>query len=153
MQITNSHSSVLNKWDWYWKTPWRQNRPKGLRGYERRPPLAVTETLVWVGRAAGRQAGTSGRGKSSWMCTSASASALLPSEWKIFTLYPKLHRIFFTFWKSENNETYQSKLIAAAPASPGHREILLVWNVDLVIGWSSVTVTMATKKKKKRNKT
>lgn len=30
---------------------------KELGGHKRRPPLAVTETLVWVGRAAGRQAG------------------------------------------------------------------------------------------------
>lgn len=29
----------------------------GYKGAGKRPPLAVTETLVWVGRAAGRQAG------------------------------------------------------------------------------------------------
>lgn len=46
---------------------------------------------------------------------------------------------FFTFWKSENNETYPSKLIAEALASRGHTAIPLVWNVDLVIGRASVS--------------
>lgn len=66
------------------------------------------------------------------MSTTASVSALLPSKQNIYSL-PKTVEDFFTFWKSENNETYQSKLIAGAPANHGHREILLVRNVDPLI--------------------
>ena len=58
----------------------------------------------------------------------------------IYSLPKTAQDFFFTFWKSENNETYQSKLIVGAPASHSQTEILLVWNVDLVIGWSSATL-------------
>lgn len=49
------------------------------------------------------------------------AAALLPSEQKylLFTKKTALDFLFFflRFWKRENNETYQSKLIAEDPAS------------------------------------
>lgn len=38
----------------------------------------------------------------------------------------------------------------AGPASHGQREILLVWNADLVIGGSRVTMATKTGKKKKK---